>query len=476
MINFIAVLSGAQSHSGPSVDLAIFALHLSGVSSLLGAINFGLRLQLLIILILCYIYFIYIITFWWIYEKSFTLLVKSNDYCSSCCEASQAGGKYSCDELEKESASTKSEEEELNSGNGNDNEENPFEPEEYPEEPEDPEEPKGNSNKKQDWGLILVPRTPPMGGGVQGSGTVKLSPAFVSGFVDAEGSFIINVQNRQDKWYVSSGFQVRLHTRDLPLLYSIQAFFGGVGQIYVEKSKDMAGYYVKNLEIINNTIIPHFDKYPLLTCKKIDYDLWKNCIEIINRKEHLTQPGFLKILSLRASMNSGIISDKLNASFPNIVKTVRPLNSNSGDINFYPGWITGFVEGDGGFSIEINKSPKSKLGFTVLLRLVVTQHIRDEYLMASLVKYFNCGNIRQDNREAVPAIYYRVSKFIDISQIIIPYFKKYPFMGGKALDFSYFCKAEELVRNKAHLSEEGLQKIREIKEEIAKLRWSKLKG
>jgi cytochrome c oxidase subunit 1 len=33
-------LSAIQSHSGPSVDLAIFALHLSGVSSLLGAINF----------------------------------------------------------------------------------------------------------------------------------------------------------------------------------------------------------------------------------------------------------------------------------------------------------------------------------------------------------------------------------------------------------------------------------------------------
>ena len=29
-----------QSHSGPSVDLAIFALHLSGISSLLGAVNF----------------------------------------------------------------------------------------------------------------------------------------------------------------------------------------------------------------------------------------------------------------------------------------------------------------------------------------------------------------------------------------------------------------------------------------------------
>ena len=33
-------LSGVQSHSGPSIDLAIFALHLAGISSLLGAINF----------------------------------------------------------------------------------------------------------------------------------------------------------------------------------------------------------------------------------------------------------------------------------------------------------------------------------------------------------------------------------------------------------------------------------------------------
>lgn len=33
-------LSSIQAHSGPSVDLVIFALHVSGVSSLLGAINF----------------------------------------------------------------------------------------------------------------------------------------------------------------------------------------------------------------------------------------------------------------------------------------------------------------------------------------------------------------------------------------------------------------------------------------------------
>jgi cytochrome c oxidase subunit 1 len=33
-------LSGIESHSGPAVDIAIFSLHLSGISSIAGAINF----------------------------------------------------------------------------------------------------------------------------------------------------------------------------------------------------------------------------------------------------------------------------------------------------------------------------------------------------------------------------------------------------------------------------------------------------
>lgn len=95
----------------------------------------------------------------------------------------------------------------------------------------------------------------------------------MSGFADAEGCFAVTVTNQRTKWYVSPVFQIRVHTRDLPLLYSIQAFWLGIGSIHIEKSKDMAGYYVRNLQDINNIIIPHFKKYPLLTCKQIDHDL-----------------------------------------------------------------------------------------------------------------------------------------------------------------------------------------------------------
>ena len=61
------------------------------------------------------------------------------------------------------------------------------------------------------------------------------------------------------------------------------------------------------------------------------------------------------------------------------------------------------------------------------------------------------------------ASFYRVTKFDDIVNKIIPFFKKYPILGVKALDFADFCKAAELMKNKAHLTKDGLEKIRKIK-------------
>ena len=56
-----------------------------------------------------------------------------------------------------------------------------------------------------------------------------------------------------------------------------------------------------------------------------------------------------------------------------------------------------------------------------------------------------------------------VYKFKDIEGKIIPFFKKYPLQGVKALDFDDWCKAAEIINKKEHLTPEGLERIRKIK-------------
>ena len=45
-------------------------------------------------------------------------------------------------------------------------------------------------------------------------------------------------------------------------------------------------------------------------------------------------------------------------------------------------------------------------------------------------------------------INYKVTKFGDITQKIIPFFKKHPIKGVKALDFADLCKVAEMMKQK----------------------------
>ena len=91
----------------------------------------------------------------------------------------------------------------------------------------------------------------------------KLNPWFITGFSDAESSFIILVQPRSDsktKWRVKATFAIGLHIKDTPILEHIKDSLG-VGRIYTSGTKV---YYrveaFKELQVI----IDHFDKYPLV--------------------------------------------------------------------------------------------------------------------------------------------------------------------------------------------------------------------
>ena len=113
--------------------------------------------------------------------------------------------------------------------------------------------------------------------------------------------------------------------------------------------------------------------------------------------------------------------------------------------------------------MKINKSNTHNTGFQVLLIFYITQHIRDAELLKILVNYFGCGSYNT-SASGKMAGDYTVTKFKDINEKIVPFFKKYPLRGIKSLNFLDFCRAVEIVKAKAHLTPEGLEEIRRIKE------------
>ena len=139
-------------------------------------------------------------------------------------------------------------------------------------------------------------------------------------------------------------------------------------------------------------IIPHFDKYPLITKKHADYILFKQIINLMVNKEHNTLEGIQKIVNIKASLNTGL-AENLNKAFPNTIPSQRLEDSNIPQGNkINPEWMAGFCTGESNFFITVQKS-KSKIGFTTSLRFSIAQHSRDLFLLESFAAFFNCGYV-----------------------------------------------------------------------------------
>jgi hypothetical protein len=253
-----------------------------------------------------------------------------------------------------------------------------------------------------------------------------------------------------------------LHEKDKDLLIKLKEFFGvdiiikhGPASLYYKISS------VKDLSIL----ILHCNNYPLITKKRIDFELFQKAFEIFKTKLHLTDAGFNDILSIRASMNLGLPA-KLMLAFPNVLSIKIPNIENLKVQN--PNWISGFTSGDGCFHVSLSKTSFTKTGYRVNLRLQLTQHNRDNKLLKSLIDYFKCGRVEENLKTSIS--YYVVTNFNDITNIIIPFFDKYPIHGIKSLDFIDFKKIATLIKEKDHLNIEGIEKIMSLKSNMNKFR------
>ena len=165
--------------------------------------------------------------------------------------------------------------------------------------------------------------------------------------------------------------------------------------------------------------------------------------------------GLHNIVAIKASMNTGL-SNELKAAFPNVVPVKRPWFKDQ-EIS-HPQWVAGFTSAERCFNVKIAKS-NTNIGWKVELVFILVQNIRDEQLMRVILKYLNCGNINNRGEST----YFRISKFSDILNKIIPLFYKHPILGVKKHDFADFMKVAKMMKYKEHLTKEGLEKIKIIK-------------
>ena len=190
--------------------------------------------------------------------------------------------------------------------------------------------------------------------------------------------------------------------------------------------------------------------------------LFKQAFELVRCKEHLTKEKKKKLISIKAALNKGLSNDlekafqKINinvipVSIPE-VKLAQIINSN---------WLVGFVEAEGCFNVQIFKST-TKTGEAVKLSFIITQHIRNENLIRSLILYFGCGNIYKSRKE----VYFKITKLSYLIDKVLPLFIKFPLQGKKSQDFRDFCKVALLMQKKIHLTAEGLNKIRKIESKM----------
>ena len=130
------------------------------------------------------------------------------------------------------------------------------------------------------------------------------------------------------------------------------------------------------------------------------------------------------------------------------------------------GWIVGFVDGEGCFSVSIFKNRTSKIRYQVMPEFVVTQGQKSLESLKIIKDFFECGaiyvNRRYDNHKE--NIYrYCVRNNKDITEKIIPFFKTNQLLTYKKKDFELFCKVIEMIKNRQHLTLQGLNQIRQLK-------------
>jgi hypothetical protein len=137
------------------------------------------------------------------------------------------------------------------------------------------------------------------------------------------------------------------------------------------------------------------------------------------------------------------------------------------------GWVTGFVDGEGCFSICFVRQQGGagrrayRTGYQVAHEFAVTQGAQSVSCLYELREFFGVGQVIvnrrfDDHREHMYR--YAVRRRADLLETVIPFFMQHPMRSSKQLNFEKFAYCVALVRSGWHREPKGLIEIARVVE------------
>lgn len=141
-----------------------------------------------------------------------------------------------------------------------------------------------------------------------------ISNDYLVGLTDGEGCFYINIRPKDKRFKnskpsVETHFYLKMKESELPLLEGVKKSFG-CGAIYLQKDRrpnhvNCFRFEINSQKDIYGVLIPFFDKHPLKSTKKKDYQIFRQIALMIRNKDHQKNSGLKKIFQLKSRMNLG---------------------------------------------------------------------------------------------------------------------------------------------------------------------------
>ena len=125
-----------------------------------------------------------------------------------------------------------------------------------------------------------------------------------------------------------------------------------------------------------------------------------------------------------------------------------------------PEYITGYVDGEGCFTVTFNKRSKAKLGWELRPSFSVSQNEDRRQVLDIIREYFGRGYIRRDYADKT--VKFEIRDHSDLVIKVIPHFEQFPLLSKKQKDFELFKKICQIISSGNHLNTFGFMKIVKI--------------